>query len=268
MFIGMQASACIAPLYGLITASRKPHASPHTLGSALGCMGRPCIRWLFSYRLCGKTARQKCQAQPTHLVCHSAPSITAQAAQAVDCVLSEPQHIHMPPHRRLPPHRFRPKTSDGPTVSKLLTIQGFNHGDCLDAYLAVQLGTHHREALAPLRGQLRHVLLRYTPQCQALVVIVMTEVVDVDRSLRHLGSSGLCISNRVLPVALWSKMQPIREGAHEVNLSELLTCDNLDFVEFCEHEVIRARDADDADCEGNACHVGRLLDLAPCGGGP
>ena len=246
----MQAPACIAPLYGLITVSRKPPPLPHTLGSALGCMGGPCIRWLFSYRLHGKPAHPKCRTTlhitpafaraPAVRVCSQSHSVPSSAP------LPEPQHpitvcavIPTTSRSGMDGGVMDPMTLQ---LSRLLIIQG-----CVGFPIEPYITKSHRQLLSKQRrvSAPRHVFVKYTTECRALVVLIEAHV----EGLSSCGpcktpTSGARVVRLVLPLELMEAMTPIDEPANEVDLAMLLHkfC-NFQFVDFCMHEVTRARDA-------------------------
>ena len=105
----------------------------------------------------------------------------------------------------------------------------------------------------------RHVVLRYSTEYQALLVLFMTDTLDPQ--LQHDRRFSLRISYMPLPDLLMKKMKPINEPAEEVDLLVLLTCEaGLDYVGFCEREVGRLRkdvnaaaDLDTMHATGEAC---------------
>ena len=87
----------------------------------------------------------------------------------------------------------------------------------------------------------RHVVLKYTPEYRALVVLVGEDSSSPPFVARP---NDMRFDDVILPVELSDAMKPIKLPADEVNLAALLTCGaNLAFVDLCKHEVITKRDA-------------------------
>ena len=121
----------------------------------------------------------------------------------------------------------------------MLIMPGCSYGAALED-LSRQLRTCQRHE-GDDGGWLRHVVLQYSTDYRALLVLVMTDTLD-PQLRRHWGRPSRRISYLPLPDLLMNKMKPIDEPAEAVDLLVLLTCEaSLDFIGFCEREVSRLR---------------------------